>query len=701
MQRRSDVSPNVWGASVRSLKGHGGWLLALIWTAVVFASLAWNVHLVRAGIRTQAFGQATAAIDKDMVYRHLVAEWGGVYVREGRGVEANPFLAAVPQRDVVTTGGIRLTLINSSYFVRLVHDEEKRSAGAGARGRVVSERPLRPQNRPDAWEQAALRAFARGKQEVSGVVEAGGKRYLRLMRPRLTEAGCLACHGAQGFKVGEVLGGLSVMVPFAPLEAQAERLYRPLVGGHLAIWLLGLLGMAIGFRRLRHQRRRLYLAAYQDPLTGLPNRKLLYDRAHQAMAQAQAHGHHGALLLLDLDRFKNINDALGHAVGDQLLCEAARRLRRDCRAEDMAARLGGDEFVALLPELADDPEHAAVEAERMAQRWRRILAEPYFVGSYELHVSASIGVVLFPEQGRSVDEVLKRADAAMYQAKARGRNAIQFFLPSLQAAADERLELEKDLHHALAQDQLSFDFQPQVDDASRIVGLEALLRWHHPQRGSVPPNEFVPVAEESGLILAIGAAMLRKAAAQVRRWLDAGIDLGPGFVSINVSARQFHADDFVDQVRGAVDEFDLPPSVLKLELTESVLVDDSANTVAKMHALQALGIQFSIDDFGTGYSSLSYLKRLPLNALKIDRSFVRDIDSDPNDMAIVETVIGMAKTLGLDVVAEGVETAMQVAFLKRRGCRIFQGFYFSHPLPADEITPILANQWQELRVQEQ
>ena len=697
MDHPSSQDPAPREAGTQSLQRHWAWALGIFWSGIVAVSLGWNIHLVGDGIRTQADSQAHAAILKDMAYRHLVAQLGGVYVRLDRGVSPNPYLASLRDRDVVTTDGETLTLVNSSYFVRLVHDQEAQFSEQAPQGHVTSAHPLRPQNKPDAWELNALRQFDNGVAEVSGVVTKGGHSYFRLMRPRITEASCLECHAGQGFQIGDVLGGLSVQVPLAPFEKHAEARYRPLVIGHAAIWLLGFLGLTFGHRRLSAQQQALHDAAHQDSLTGLHNRKFLRERLAQAIAQASRHDYHGAVLLCDLDHFKKINDSLGHAVGDALLRETGKRLREGARPEDTVARLGGDEFVVLVPDVGENEGAAAHHAETMAERYRQGLAEPYAINGYELHITPSVGVVTFPAHGEDVETVLKHADAAMYQAKAHGRDTVQFFLPALQAAAERRLELEKDLHTALANGrELSCHYQPQVDAHGHLVGVEALLRWHHPRRGNVPPDEFIPVVEESGLIFKLGEWVLRACARQARTWLDAGIPLGAGFLSINVSAHQFHSDNFVSQVLAAAREADVPPSIFKLELTESVVVNDIGGTITKMRKLQTAGFQFSIDDFGTGYSSLTYLKRLPLNELKIDRSFVQDIGEDPNDMAIVETILAMAKTLGLEVIAEGVETARQIAFLRRHDCHAFQGFYFSRPLPVEAMTPILEEYAQHM-----
>jgi diguanylate cyclase (GGDEF)-like protein/PAS domain S-box-containing protein len=417
-----------------------------------------------------------------------------------------------------------------------------------------------------------------------------------------------------------------------------------------------------------------------DALTELPNRRHLLERMEEGLARAKRHGNTGALMFLDLDHFKTINDSLGHQVGDQLLIEVASRLRDSVRREDLVARHGGDEFVVLLSEFSDDPELTASHAQRIADKIQSALCAPYLISGHELHISPSLGISLFPTADEDVHDILKHADTAMYKAKEEGRNAVRFYRPSMQTKADERLALEKDLRLALEREEFSLHYQPQVDHKGSLIGLEALLRWHHPHRGMVQPSTFIPVAETSGQIIPIGEWVMESACRQLRQWADRGLAREIQYISINVSPRQFHLQDFPEQVEQVLYNTGISPSRLKLELTEGIMIKKLSDTINKMRRLKELGVSIAIDDFGTGYSSLTYLKKLPITQLKIDRSFVQDIALDANDAAIVETIISMARHLGLDVVAEGVETSEQLEFLLSRGCHTFQGYYFSRPL---------------------
>ena len=422
--------------------------------------------------------------------------------------------------------------------------------------------------------------------------------------------------------------------------------------------------------------------AYYDSLTGLPNRLLFYDRLGQALTHAARYHRQAAVLFLDLDRFKNINDTLGHAVGDDVLRRVAQRLRECVRAGDTVARLGGDEFPILLEGISG-PQDAVTVAEKVVER----LKPPLEIEGQELHVTASLGISLYPADGADAENLLKNADAALYRAKDQGRNNYQLYTPGLNARAFERLVLENSLRRGIGRREFVVHYQPIVEPrAGSLLGLEALLRWKHPELGLVYPKRFIPVAEETGLVLALGQWVLRTACEQNRAWQDAGLPAVP--VSVNVSARHFTQRDFAQTVGRILGEAGLESRYLQLELTENVLMEHAPATVDLIQELGEMGVTVWIDDFGTGYSSLSYLKRLPIAALKIDQSFVADIPRDPDDAAIAGLIIAMAHHLELRVVAEGVETEAQLAFLKD-GCDGIQGYLFGRPLPVEETTGLL------------
>lgn len=435
------------------------------------------------------------------------------------------------------------------------------------------------------------------------------------------------------------------------------------------------------FRRAQEEIRQL---AYFDPLTSLPNRRQLLDRLQPALSLHQRNGQDGALLFVDLDDFKVLNETLGHDQGDQLLRQMAQRLNRAVRDGDTVARHGGDEFVVMLQGLSAQREVAALQAETVARKLQTALMEPYDLNGYTYGCTASIGVALFSDAQGSLETMLKLADMAMSSAKAEGRNVLRFFNPDMQTRVQALAALENDLRDALVQRQFSLYYQPQVDESGRVRGMEALLRWQHPQRGMVSPAEFIPVAESSGLILPIGRWVLQTACEQLVHWAQRPQTAG-WTLAVNVSARQFRQSDFANEVREVLQATGAPPQRLELELTESQLLDDIDSVIGKMSLLQYEGVTFSLDDFGTGYSALAYLKRLPLSKLKIDQGFVRDLLTDPNDAAIVRTIVALGRSLDLRVIAEGVETEAQRAVLQQLGCTEYQGYLFSRPEPAAEI----------------
>lgn len=432
-----------------------------------------------------------------------------------------------------------------------------------------------------------------------------------------------------------------------------------------------------------------YLAFY-DPLTGLPNRRLLMDRLAQSFLSRVRSGYSGALLFIDLDNFKTLNDTLGHEIGDLLLQQVAVRLESCVREGDTVARLGGDEFVVMLENLSRNALEAAAQTEMVGEKILLKLTQPYQLDVHTHYSSTSIGAVMSSEHNTSREELLKQADIAMYQAKKAGRNTMRFFDTRMQDAINARVRLEHELRVALEKQQFELHYQIQVDATGSPVGAEALLRWLHPERGMISPLQFIPLAEENGLILLIGQWVLETACAQIKCWQQDSAT-SHLVLAVNVSARQFRQADFVAQVRNVVSLHGIEANRLKIELTESMLLESVEDTILTMNALKEIGVQLSLDDFGTGYSSLQYLKRLPLDQLKIDQSFVRDLVCDSSDQAIVRTIISMALSMNLKVIAEGVETDEQKSLLFHKGCLDYQGYLFSKPVPIEKFSVCLSD----------
>jgi diguanylate cyclase (GGDEF)-like protein/PAS domain S-box-containing protein len=453
-------------------------------------------------------------------------------------------------------------------------------------------------------------------------------------------------------------------------------------------------GLVVAARDVTDQKRiqaerevaseQIHQLAFYDTLTGLPNRRLLMDRLQQSFSVSARSGSHGALMFLDLDHFKNLNDSKGHDIGDELLLEISKRLESCVRDGDTVARLGGDEFVVVLENLGEHYNEAASHAETIGEKIRLAMSPPCVLKDHIYNTTMSVGIVLYKGNQHSLDDLLKHADIAMYQAKAAGRNAIRFYDPVMQAAQEERIKWEAELHLAVQKQQFVLYYQVQVNSLRQAVGAEVLIRWQHPERGLVSPSFFVPTAEETGMIVPIGSWVLQTACRQLRLWQNDKVTRNLT-LAVNVSAKQFRQAGFVAEVRRVLQETGAKPSLLKLELTESTVLENVEDAISKMHELRALGVSFSVDDFGTGYSSLQYLKRLPLDQIKIDQTFVRDIASDPNDATIVKTIIVMAKALGFQVIAEGVEFEAQITFLEWCGCQSFQGYLFCKPMPIGQF----------------
>jgi len=787
------------------------------WSVLVAGSLAWNTYQEGKETLNTATATARASINKDIIFRKWVSTHGGVYVPPSERSPPNPYLN-LPDRDVVTTTGKALTLMNPAYVLREMQNSF--SDEISTRSHISSLKPLNPQNTADAWETGALKRFEQGSKEVIEVQQIDGQPYLRLMRPFVVESDCLKCHAQQGYKLGDIRGGIGTEVPLTTYLASERERGIDLALSHGLIWLIGLLGLGFSYRReryldnernqaeidLRESEARLratietamdavvkmnsegvitgwnnqaerifgwshdeaigrmmhetvipfqyreahvnglkrfllsgesailnsrieitglhrdghefplelsitsftmagkhefsafirditskkesdeliWKQANFDMLTGLPNRRMFHDRLAQEIKKAYREDLKMVLLSIDLDKFKEVNDTLGHSLGDIALMEAARRISICVRGIDTVARLGGDEFAVILSGLDD-----ISSIERVAGNILQQLAEPFQLGNEVAYISASIGITLYPDDATGMEGLLKNADQAMHTAKDKGRNRFSYFTQAMQDAAQTRLRLVNDLRGALAGNQFMVYFQPIVELATgRINKAEALIRWQHPERGMVGPAEFIPLAEETGLIFEIGDWVFHESMRWAKRWRALHNPLLQ--ISVNKSPLQFYKDgDNHTAWLSHLRELDLPGQGIAIEITEGLLLDSNASIAGALLTLRNSDIQVSIDDFGTGYSSLSYLKKFDIDYLKIDQSFVRDLATDPNDLALSEAIIVMAHKLGIKVVAEGVETEQQRDLLVAAGCDYAQGYWYSRPVPPEEFEKLL------------
>jgi diguanylate cyclase (GGDEF)-like protein/PAS domain S-box-containing protein len=487
--------------------------------------------------------------------------------------------------------------------------------------------------------------------------------------------------------LARALGGETVsspdihyIVPQTGRQGWISSVYRPHADPHGNV--VGVIGLIRDISDRKAAQQQIEYQAYHDALTGLANRRLFQEHLSLALALAGRHERLVAVLFLDLDHFKLVNDSLGHTIGDALLREIARRLKETLHEGDTVARVGGDEFTIVIQELACRDAAAVI-----ARKVMRAVAEPIDVDGHRLYITTSIGITIFPDDGDDAETLLKNADTAMYRAKAQGRNTYQMSTHELNRSTQERMTLESGLHRAVECGEFDVFFQPQIQlGTMAIIGMEALLRWNHPERGIVAPADFIGVAEDHGLIVIIGDWVIREACREARKYIDRG---APGFrVAVNISARQFRDPSLLTTIEAAIAEAGIEPSALEIEITETIAMEDADATIATLTQLRAIGVSIAIDDFGTGPTALSYLKRFPIDALKIDKGFVLDLPGSLEDAAIVQAVIQLAKGLGLRVIAEGVETAAQLAFRQKHGCTEVQGFYFSYPVPACELDAV-------------
>lgn len=661
------------------------WTSIIAWTLLVLVLLILAVRNEDADMLELARQEAVANFNKDQAFRNWGTKHGGVYVPVAEHTQPSPYLNHIPERDLVTPSGRQLTLMNPAFMLREMMDEYNELYGV--KGRITSLRPLNPVNSPDEWEREALMAFNAGETERFEITEIDGQPYLRLIRPMHLQEGCFKCHLQQGYSVGDIRGGVGVSVPLANYYKVADGRKQNFLLVLSFIWSVGMVGI---FSVTNHSRQRIderkryeteiWRQANFDTLTGLSNRSLFMDRLDRALAYARRHSYKLALLFIDLDRFKDVNDTLGHAHGDLLLQEAARRLQDCVREMDTVSRLGGDEFTVILPEMVENISAATVAGTILTS-----LSRPYELDGQETKLSASIGITIFPQDGEDPGMLLQNADTAMYRAKAEGRNTFRYFTWEMNREAGGRAALEADLRHALKQGEFELYYQPILNTLDgRLIGAEALIRWVSPKRGMVGPDEFIPLAEESGLIVPIGDWVMRQAAADLAGWDEMGIVLEQ--LSVNLSTLQFQAKGFTRKILEFLGSQPHLHSRLYFEITESVFIDEGTEPGARLAKLREEGIGIDIDDFGTGYSSLGYLKRFPVDKIKIDRSFIRDVTIDPEDASLCEAIIAMAHHLKLGVVAEGVETHQQLQFLQRRGCDYAQGYLFGRPMPVEQFT---------------
>lgn len=791
-------------------------LLLLFWTLAVLGSLAFNIHSAHQETLVNASVAAEATINRDINFRSWAAKKGGIYVHPSTTTPSNPYLVH-PLKDITTSDGVPLTLLNPAYLIRDI--QESVPDKVGVKTKLVSQNPINPINLADSWEGNALKQFNNKQAAFTGISAIEGALYFRKIQPFTVEPECMVCHAHQGYKVGEIRGGITALIPLAPYLSSYELRKKHLYTSHLGVWLLGFIGFMAGFLRENKsatlqmhyledlelaaevfdqsyegilitdakanivdvnaaferisgyskaellgnnprinnsgrqgpevyllmwkdllakgfwqgevwnqkkngeiyavtlsisaiydsgnpRRVRNYLAlfadithikdnesklqhlAHYDVLTGLPNRLLLTERLASAMKQADNKASQLAVVYLDLDGFKGVNDEYGHDVGDQLLIELTRRMTKLIKDKDTLARIGGDEFVVVITQLAFNN-----DSKDLLNKLLEVTSNTIIINDQVLKVSASIGVSFYPADKVDAEQLLRHADQAMYVAKQEGKNCFRIFDPQVDQVIRDLSAHIKEIRQALIDNEFVLFYQPKINSrTNQLIGVEALIRWNHPQKGLLAPGQFLPAIKNHAIMLGVGRWVMKTAISQLDDWQQEKIACP---ISINMNSEFLQEDSFLGELSALLMAYPaVNPANLEVEVLETTAVEDFVKVSQALLGIRKLGLQISIDDFGTGYSSLSYLKHLPVNTLKIDQSFVRDLLDDPEDLAIVQGVISMASAFKLQVIAEGVETEQHGIRLLELGCEWVQGYGVSKPLPLDQLLKWLKD-WEK------
>ena len=661
-------------------------LLAIgVLTLLVGYSYYWNTHKIDNETINLALSEARSNWNKDSAFRLWATRHGGIYVQPDERTPPNPYLAHLPHRDLVTTDGIALTLMNPAYMMRQMTEEF--ADQYGVRGKITGKLQLNPDNKPDEWQFRALTQFEIGaSEEFFEQQKIGGKPFLRYMKPMYMTEGCVTCHGQLGYKTGDLRGGVSLSIPLAPYITAAEDTKKSIVVTHLGLWLLGVMSI-IGFVALiRLLLIEMAHKAMHDVLTQLPNLDLFKNRLEQALAKYRRDNSNTfSICFMDLDNFKNLNDSYGHAIGDHLLIELANRLKSLLRPGDTVARMGGDEFTLLLDNVSGVEESLLI-----AGRILETFKTPFQVGNEEFYSNASIGICMSSMEYQTGAEMIRNADIAMYRAKQSGRGRIDVFNPEMHQFAQETMQIEHDLRTAIANHQLSVFYQPVVDARNNIIeGFEALLRWQHPTMGYISPDRFVPIAESTGQIKKLGRWVLEHACLQIQQWNQCYSPDRPLSIAVNFSGAEIVRSDIVETIDEVLYFSGVSPAQLHVEVTETMLVAQKTRARESIEKIRKTGVSVSIDDFGKGYCSLTYLQDFDFDILKIDKDFVQDMEGEGKGLQLVRMLTSLAEELDMKVVAEGVETKEQLDLLIGMKCSLIQGYYFSCPLTANEIEKLL------------
>lgn len=658
-------------------------LTMFCWSVLVLLSLALAGYNQYEHSTKIAKDVLDANFDKDKSFRVWGSSHGGVYVPvDMKRTPPSPYMEHIEERDIETPSGKKLTLMNPAYMIRQLNDE---SMGLyGAKAHITALEILNPNNEADEWETKALKTFKKNPElkELLEFSDIDGVTNMRLMRPMQIVPGCLKCHAHQkSYLNTTTAGGVSVSIPMKDIQSLGMESFKVTAFVHFFFLLIGLIFIHFIYKKEQKAIDDLEYHANNDNLTGLENR-YAYNRKITALMDDKDIKSI-CMIFMDLDNFKTVNDTLGHSVGDLLLQNVAKRLQNRITGFEMFARFGGDEFVFIFTNVSK------IELmEKIAQRVHNVFDEAFMLQGYDVHTSVSIGISLYPEGATDTESLLRNADIAMYCAKHSGKRRYAFYDTEMRSKSKSELRLEGELHKALLNDELFLLYQPQISlENEKIVGVEALIRWNNPQSGLISPIVFIPIAENNGLIMPIGEWVIDQACEQLASWKKTSMENLT--LSINISAKQLLHQNLHSYIRKAITRTGIDASLLELEITESVIMENINETIEILRDLKTLGVSIAIDDFGTGYSSLSYLKKLPIDKLKIDREFIKGIPEDKDDIAITNAIVSLAKALSLKIIAEGPESGEHIDFLKTVKCDIAQGYYYSKPISSKGVEKFL------------
>jgi len=659
-------------------------IIVFIWSVVV-SMLAFNsIKIEKKSTDKIITNIARLSFNKDLAYRKWAASHGGVYVEPSEKTPPSPWMKHISDRDVVTTDGKKLTLMNPAYMLReMMQDYSKLY---GIKGRIVGKIFLNANNKADEWEAKAIDSFDKGVKEIEELVYIDGKEYLRHMEPMMMSQPCQKCHGHLGFANGSVRGGVSVSVPTKKYKDIEATNIKHLLKTYLFIWSLGLIAIIIisgviikNLRRREKVEKEIEHLAHYDSLTELPNRTLFHDIFLHAINLAKRSENKVALAFIDIDGFKSVNDTKGHPVGDKLLIEITKRIKKQTRKSDTISRLGGDEFTIIFENIVDNGT-LIIAFEKIL----KALEKEMVIDGHSIFISGSMGISIYPDDGDDIHTLIKNADTAMYRAKEAGKNRFCFYEGNMTRDALEQVEIESSLLLGLKHSELEVYYQAKISATDRsVIGMEALVRWNSPSKGMISPDKFITVAESMHIVDKIDMFVLSRVCEDMHEWVELGYE--DVKVSVNLSGYDIGLVDIYERIVNIVSSHDIKPKNIEFEITETYFANFDKNQLATLKNLKNFGFTMSIDDFGTGYSSLSNLKKLPVDILKIDQSFVMSLDEDEENRKLVKMIINLAHTFSLKSIAEGVETEAHYAFLKEEGCDYIQGYLECKPMPKDKF----------------